>query len=208
MQKLDLHARPRNRSGRGKGKHKGWEARPPQVDTSEHLRLVYAIAGKFTDRGIMDFDERVSLGVQGLEKAARIFEPARGLRFSTMAVMWIFQAINRAYEMEGFSPRPVAKARKAKRIHLSALGRVREDDAPHELVDPHESPVEADDFSATIWRHVDGLDERAAAIVRGHAHGRSDASLAQDLGVSRARVHQIRAAAFETLRQGPLSRVA
>lgn len=60
-------------------------------------RLVYrearAYKAKFISAG--DIEDIIQEGFEGLLKAAYKYDPAKGNKFSTMAIPWIYQAINR-----------------------------------------------------------------------------------------------------------------
>ena len=60
-----------------------------------NMRLVISVAKKYVDRGV-PIDDLVQEGSIGLNKAIDKYDPARGNRFSTMAVTWIKQAVTRS----------------------------------------------------------------------------------------------------------------
>lgn len=62
-----------------------------------NLRLVVKFAKKFRNRGI-DFDDLIQEGNLGLIRAAELYDPKKGTRFSTYASMWILQSLSRAVD--------------------------------------------------------------------------------------------------------------
>lgn len=72
-------------------------ARPDSpVQVLEHMGLVHACAGRLRGRGI-EYEELVQNGCIGLLKAARGFDPSRGLCFSTYAVPVILGEMKRLF---------------------------------------------------------------------------------------------------------------
>jgi RNA polymerase nonessential primary-like sigma factor len=65
-----------------------------------NLRLVVAVARGFVGRGVPLLD-LIEEGNLGLIRAAEKFDPARKLRFSTYAMWWIRQAVQRALMHQG-----------------------------------------------------------------------------------------------------------
>jgi RNA polymerase primary sigma factor len=60
-------------------------------------RLILSVARRYREHGI-DLEDLVQEGNLGLLRAIERFEPERGLRFSTYAIWWIKQAIQRALD--------------------------------------------------------------------------------------------------------------
>lgn len=65
-----------------------------------NLKLVVCVVKRYLKRGGLTFDELVQEGNMGLMRAVEKFDPSRGFRFSTYAVPWISQKIQRAYKTQ------------------------------------------------------------------------------------------------------------
>ena len=65
-----------------------------QLMIKSNLRLVISVAKKFVGKGL-SFDDLIMEGNIGLMKAVDKFIPKKGFRFSTYAIWWIRQAIER-----------------------------------------------------------------------------------------------------------------
>lgn len=61
-----------------------------------NVRLAQNVARRYRLRSGGDPEDLFMYGVLGLFRAAELFDPSKGLRFSTYAVLWIRQAINAA----------------------------------------------------------------------------------------------------------------
>ena len=69
------------------------EAKKKMMESN--LRLVVNVAKKYCGRGI-DFEDLIQEGNLGLKKAVEEYDVSKGFRFSTYAVYWIRQSIQRA----------------------------------------------------------------------------------------------------------------
>lgn len=62
-----------------------------------NMGLVHAVAQRLGGQG-MEYDDLVASGVPGLVRAIELFDPSRGLKFSTYAMNWVRQSIGRAVD--------------------------------------------------------------------------------------------------------------
>ena len=78
--------------------------RAKQLLVSANIGLVHAVVkkqyGRMTSSGITSFDELVQEGSLGLMRAAELFDPSKGLRFSTYATIWIKGTLSNSHTME------------------------------------------------------------------------------------------------------------
>lgn len=66
---------------------------------NSNIRLVVKCAGWFNRKpGGLPYEDLISEGMIGLHSAIKKYEPAKGYKFSTYAVWWIRQSINRAID--------------------------------------------------------------------------------------------------------------
>ncbi|MCX4860800.1 sigma-70 family RNA polymerase sigma factor [Streptomyces canus] len=65
-----------------------------------NLRLVHSLIRPYLEQGL-DYEDLFQVGVLGLMRAARKFDPAMGNKFSTYATWWVRQQITRAIADEG-----------------------------------------------------------------------------------------------------------
>jgi RNA polymerase primary sigma factor len=93
-------------------------------------RLVWKIARRYQGQGL-ELEDLIASGNVGLVQAIQRFDPARGNKFSTMAIWWIRQAITRAIEDTGrpirlpsYLHKAVTMMRKEEARLLEELGRI------------------------------------------------------------------------------------
>lgn len=85
-----------------------------------NFRLVVSVAKRFRGLGV-PFEDLIQEGNIGLLRAVQKFDPDRGVRFSTYATPWIYQAVTRAVCNQGRSIRlPSHIARIANKVARTA----------------------------------------------------------------------------------------
>lgn len=173
-----------------------------------NLRLVVAIARQYQGKGLV-MDDLVSEGNIGLLKAAAKYDATRGLRFAGYAVVFVRRQIERALKMESGE----------RRVESSGEGRTRSVDAPlgakpnvnllSVLVDenaPHtDERVHSANVEEAVERALGVLNERELCVVSayfgiGQEHLTMQ-EIADDMGLRRERVRQIRNRAVRRLRK-------
>ena len=88
---------------------------------NHNLRLVFAIAGRLTGRGV-SYRDLIQNGVIGLIRAAEKFEHHKGYRFSTYAYNWITQAVRHTVEdSRGIVRYPAGVNENIARMHRERL---------------------------------------------------------------------------------------
>jgi RNA polymerase sigma factor (sigma-70 family) len=181
-----------------------------------HEGLVKTVAEYYRRRaaGRAEFDDLYQAGMLGLMHAARRFEPARGLAFSTYAVRCIKGEIIK--ELKGSDLirlpdhyageeravlagklQPQALARDARALDLDGVGDV-EDRKAAWAARRLEEAEEARGRVEELMRHV---DPRQREVVERRAQGETLTAIGADMGVCRERVRQLEVKAHRRMRK-------
>ena len=182
--------------------------------TAANLTYVVTVAAQYRNRGLY-FDDLVSEGNLGLMRAASRFKGGMCKRFVTFAAPYIRQAIEQAIEQQAGLYRvprdvkdPAWEKRRSHALSIDApiggsnelsLGKVIPDDNAEDpaRVLEHESAHQA------LEQAIARLDTRSRHVVQRcfgiGAERRTMAETAQELGLKRERVRQIRDRAVRQL---------
>lgn len=173
-----------------------------------NLRFVVVIARQYQGRGL-SMEDLVSEGNLGLMKAARKFDATRGLRFVNYAVVFIRQQIEKALKMESAE----------QRVESGRNGQTRSVDAPlgykpnvsllSVLVDANSPQADERVYNSNVEAAVEyalrSLNERESQVVNAFFGIGQDhltmAEIAEDMGLKRERVRQIRNRAIRRMKK-------
>ena len=173
-----------------------------------NLGFVVSIARQYLGRGLQ-LDDLVSEGNMGLIKAAQNYDEQRGVPFPNYAVVHIRQHIEKALDKEG----------QERRVEARRDGQTRSVDAPlgakpnisllSVLADKDTVPTDERTYNAAVAQAVqkalESLDERERQVVTAFYGMLGDsltmAEIADDMGLKRERVRQIRDRAVRRLKK-------
>lgn len=161
------------------------------IDPVQHIGLVRATARRYLHAGLargLDLEELVSEGMFGLLCAARAFDPGRGRKFSTLAVLAIRQRLQLA----------LRRAKPMKRLSQDEHGEpidLPAPDAPDE--------VEAEELLGRLLRFLPANHRVALELRFGlpDGQGRDLEEVGHALGVSRSRAGQLVEKGIDRLRK-------
>ncbi len=139
--KMDIHLLKDINRKMSIGEAKARRAKKEMVEAN--LRLVIAIAKKYTNRGLQ-FLDLIQEGNIGLMKAVDKFEYRRGYKFSTYATWWIRQAITRSIADQARTIRipvhMIETINKLNRVSRQMLQEMGREATPEELAERMEMP--------------------------------------------------------------------
>lgn len=172
------------------------------IQIENYLPLVHTVARKYQKHSV-DYDELVSLGIQGLYDALENYDPAKA-SFGTYAEHWIRGRILNSFTTET-------------RRHKLGKSYYCEEELEDRLVDARKSltcdsiicPEQAmilTNQNEILYKHLAELSTREIRILRArYLHHEDDIlnykDLAKEFGVSFQRIMQIENRALEKLRQ-------
>ena len=170
-----------------------------------NLRFVVKIASQYRNQGV-DFEDLISEGNIGLMKAAAKFDATKGLRFVNFAVVYIREQIEKSLPVKEDERAPVRGAGASldaplgHRTNMNLLSVLVNKDASMADERVHSEAIEdAVEYALT------SLSDRESRIVNafygiGQEH-ETMSEIAEDMGLKRERVRQIRDKAVRRLRK-------
>ena len=173
-----------------------------------NLRLVAYVARAYQGKGLA-MDDLMSEGNLGLMKAAAKYDASRGLRFAGYAAPHIRRAIEKALLRESSEKMVESRANGEKRSLDAPLGAKPNVSLLSVLVDGNSPLADGRAYSATQEEQVEcalrSLDERESRVVTayfgiGQEH-LTMAEIADEMGLKRERVRQIRDRAVRRMKK-------
>lgn len=180
-----------------------------------NLRFVVKIASQYRGKGV-DLEDLISEGNLGLMKAAAKFDASKGVRFVNFAVVYIRQKMEQAidktalYQVPKNIPSNHADRQNSHALSYDApLGHRTNMSLLSVLVNPNtpiaDERVYSEAMKQAIERALEGLDARESRVVNAFfaidREHETMAEIAEDMGLKRERVRQIRDKAVRKLRK-------
>lgn len=180
-----------------------------------NLRFVVKIASQYRGKGV-DLEDLISEGNLGLMKAAAKFDASKGVRFVNFAVVYIRQKMEQAidktalYQVPKNIPSNHADRQNSHALSYDApLGHRTNMSLLSVLVNPNapiaDERVYSEAMKQAIERALEGLDARESRVVNAFfaidRKHETMAEIAEDMGLKRERVRQIRDKAVRKLRK-------
>jgi RNA polymerase primary sigma factor len=128
---------------------------------NSNLRLVVRFATRYQGHGL-SLQDLVQEAMLGLIRAAEKFDWRRGYKFSTYAVLWIKQAIQRGLDNSGRAVRVPAhvaiRERKANRVAAELATKLQRDPTDEEIAEAAELPLDEVRAVRDLTRVTTSLD--------------------------------------------------
>lgn len=179
-----------------------------------NLRFVVAISRQYQGKGLA-MDDLVSEGNIGLMKAAGKYDATRGLRFVNYAVVFVRRQIELALKKETGEQRVENRKNGQSRSVDAPLGSKTNVSLLSVLVDANAPQADERTINSAVEKAVEyalrSLDEREGRVVNAYFGIEQDhltmQEIADDMGLKRERVRQIRDRAIRRLRKAYRSRL-
>ena len=173
-----------------------------------NLRFVVSIARQYQGKGL-SMEDLVSEGNIGLMKAASRYDATRGLRFVNYAVVHIRRQIEKALKAESAEQRVESRPGGETRSVDAPLGAKSNMSLLSVLADSNAPMADSRVYNSTVERAVEhaltSLDDRESRVVNAYyGIGQENLTLAEiadEMGLQRERVRQIRDRALRRMKK-------
>ena len=150
-----------------------------------NMGLVHAVVKSLGTRGGVTYEEMVQEGSLGLLRAAELFDPHRGLRFSTYATIWIKGMLSNSHLKEPITlpQREKTKWNRIRQAHDSLASELGREPTRDEVARRSEMTVEevlTISRRMTQAQQVLSLDYEYTTSSRSGSEGSSETALQQD----------------------------